>query len=199
MPALSVVGRRSGSAAAGAADSSRRLTCWKRLPRRLQITARAALWSRLRVCGETSSSRSMNTAPRRTLLPDGRCAWLAPNHRLQSGLQDPERKKGDFRSKSPGRPPIASSASIRGREVTGVRFPDPGISDSNQNDRQVPGDAMRPERRWPTLALFQHCGRRPQRRGWSTAHDQPGVGIGWPRRNRCRDGKAELALGSTPG
>ena len=69
--------RRLGGGATAAADSSRRLTCSKRLPRRLKSTARATLWSRLRASGETSSARRTNTVPARALLPDDRRDWLA--------------------------------------------------------------------------------------------------------------------------
>ena len=110
------------------ADSSRRLTCWKRLPRRLQITARAALWSSSSRVDRNqfvakNEHRSARTLPRRnTAVATG---WPEPSSPARSA--DPERRKGDSRSESPGRPPTASSASIRGRGATGARSPDPRL------------------------------------------------------------------------
>ena len=68
-------------------DSSRRLTCSKRLPRRLKSTARAALWSRLRASTETRSARRTNTAPARVARRRGSSRLAGPDHRLQGGLQ----------------------------------------------------------------------------------------------------------------
>ena len=157
-------GERLGPGARTGSDSSGRLTCSARLPRRLSSTARAAVRSTARASTETRSLAQDEERSARAFSLRVRRRRARPHQCLEGGLE----------ILRVGRMPF-----VQDHEIDGQLFHPPvlvgaqqltddlqilDVVDPNQDDGQVARDPVRPQRRRSALASAEHFGGGAQRR-----------------------------------
>ena len=106
----------------------------------------------------------MNTFPRAPSASGYGRALVRPNQSLQSGLQILIVGRGLFVQNHEIDGQLLHPPIFVGTHQLANDFQILGLIDSNQHDRQIAGDSVRPKRRRSALTSLQHVGRRPQRR-----------------------------------
>ena len=190
---------RFGGGAGAVSASWRRLSCSASVPRRPTSTARAMASSRASRLRRDEIGAQHEHGAARDVRSGLRPRLAGPDQRLQ----------GDLKVLDVGDGPFVQDHEIDGELlhapvlVGAQHLADDGdvldVVDAHQHDRQVAGNALRPERRRAAAAAADGVGRRPQRR--IGVDHVAGETLKQARlvRRRCRGGSTAPAPGSTPG